>query len=125
MGNWRDSNQGTGYGPIPFDVNTALVSASLHATARLARAGIISDEFSLSMTNVSSSLSQIVASSENLTAPNGSLSSTTDHVAAIWEVNTLPLFEVVVNGSVADNRLKNLVAAATLSDTLLVANGTD
>ncbi|KAF9508271.1 hypothetical protein BS47DRAFT_1373700 [Hydnum rufescens UP504] len=33
VGNWRDSNEGTGYGRIPFDVNTALVPANLRATA--------------------------------------------------------------------------------------------
>ncbi|THH02243.1 hypothetical protein EW145_g6777 [Phellinidium pouzarii] len=44
VGNWRNSNQGMGYGPIPVDVNAVLIPASLRATARLARADILYNE---------------------------------------------------------------------------------
>jgi len=43
-GNWRDSEQGLGRGRYAYDVNAALVPASLDATARLAEAGIL-DEY--------------------------------------------------------------------------------
>ncbi|AUX21309.1 lipoprotein [Sorangium cellulosum] len=35
VGEWRDSEEGLGYGRIPFNVNVALVPAALHASARL------------------------------------------------------------------------------------------
>ena len=35
VGQWRDSQEGIGYGRYPFDVNVALVPAALEATARL------------------------------------------------------------------------------------------
>lgn len=38
-GNWRDSSEGLANGTIPYDVNTALVPASLRAIASLIRKG--------------------------------------------------------------------------------------
>ncbi|KAF2968254.1 hypothetical protein GQX73_g5293 [Xylaria multiplex] len=40
VGQWRDSNTGLGGGRIPYDVNTALVPAALHAIASLAAEGL-------------------------------------------------------------------------------------
>ena len=41
VGNWRDSNEGIGYGNRAFDVNTALWPAALYAIADLSQAGIL------------------------------------------------------------------------------------
>ena len=43
VGQWRDSNTGLGGGRYPYDVNTALVPAALHAIAELAQAGAFED----------------------------------------------------------------------------------
>jgi hypothetical protein len=43
-GNWRDSEQGLGRGRYAYDINAALVPASLAATARLAQSGLL-DEY--------------------------------------------------------------------------------
>lgn len=92
VGQWRDSNQGTGYGPIPFDVNTALVPASLRATAALLRGGIVSGNWS---------------------------ADAIDEIAAVWEQQAPSFFEVQVNASTAQSRLQNFVQAANLSNSLL------
>ncbi|KDQ56402.1 hypothetical protein JAAARDRAFT_195047 [Jaapia argillacea MUCL 33604] len=99
VGNWRDSNEGTGYGPVPFDVNTALVPASLRATDALAQAGIIPTVTSW---------------------PGGNISD----VAAVWEREAPVLFEVTIDSSTAQARLQNFVKAANLSTSLLSQNST-
>ncbi|TDL17991.1 hypothetical protein BD410DRAFT_793667 [Rickenella mellea] len=99
VGNWRDSNEGTGYGPIPFDVNTALVPASLRATAALARANIIGGNAS------------------------AGLAVEADGVAAVWEENALPFFEVSLTNETAEARLTNFVAKANLSEALIGGSG--
>lgn len=43
-GNWRDSEQGLGWGRFAYDINTALVPAALQAAARLADDGML-DEY--------------------------------------------------------------------------------
>lgn len=93
VGNWRDSNQGTGYGPIPFDVNAVLVPASLRATARLARAGILFQ--------------------------NDTLADLADSMAQVWEEKASGFFEVTINASTAESRLSNFVQQANLSQVLL------
>lgn len=93
VGNWRDSNQGTGYGPIPFDVNVVLVPASLRATARLARAGIL--------------------------FRNDTLADQANSMAQVWEEKASGFFEVTINASTAESRLSNFVQQANLSQALL------
>lgn len=95
VGNWRDSNQGLGYGFYPFDVNTALVPASLRATESLLAANILNfTAFGVDASNVGA-------------------------VADVWEQNSLALFEVSVNASEADSRLHDFVHTANLSESLL------
>jgi hypothetical protein len=92
VGEWRDSNQGTGYGPIPFDVNSALVPANLRATAQLIRGGIVSGNWS---------------------------ADAIDDIAQAWEQNAPAFFEVQVNSSTSQSRLQNFASAANLSSSLL------
>ncbi|THU89762.1 hypothetical protein K435DRAFT_728809 [Dendrothele bispora CBS 962.96] len=87
VGNWRDSNEGLGFGLYPFDVNTALVPASLRAVERL-----IEEEI----------LSAPIFHVEESQVAVGS-------VAKSWEENTLQFFEVEVAGEEAERRLKNFV----------------
>ena len=93
VGNWRDSNEGLGYGYYPFDVNTALVPASLRATEKLIEAGIV-DFANLNATYVA-------------------------NVASVWEAHAAGLFDVTVSGEEAEARLENFVKAANLSTALL------
>lgn len=44
VGQWRDSNEGLGGGRYPYDVNTGLMPAALHAIADLAGCGIFPDQ---------------------------------------------------------------------------------
>ncbi|KAL5504617.1 hypothetical protein ACEPAH_7280 [Sanghuangporus vaninii] len=108
VGNWRDSNEGNGFGRIAFDINTALVPASLRATARLARAGVIGN----SVSNVTL---------ENGTAydTNSTLADVADSIAAVWEEKALPFFKVTLDGASAEARLQNFVNKANLSEALL------
>ena len=93
VGNWRDSNQGLGYGFYPVDVNTALVPASLRATENLLKAGILSHA-TLNPSAVSA-------------------------VATVWEQQAPRLFEVTVKASTAKRYLQDFVRAANLSEALL------
>ncbi|KAI3612064.1 lipoprotein [Moniliophthora roreri] len=95
VGNWRDSNEGTGYGPIPFDVNAVLVPASLRATAALIDAGLL----------------------ETLSIPAG-------QVAQVWEEKAPKLFEVIVDESEAEARLQNFVDAPNVELGRGILNGT-
>ncbi|PIL29853.1 hypothetical protein GSI_08060 [Ganoderma sinense ZZ0214-1] len=92
-GNWRDSNQGLGHGFYPFDVNTALVPASLRATQHLLEAGVL-DFARLNASEVAA-------------------------VASVWEAQAPALFDVTVNSTNAEARLKNFVSVAGLSTALL------
>ena len=92
-GDWRDSNQGLGFGYYPFDVNTALVPASLRATQQLTEAGIL-DFAKLDPRDVAK-------------------------VAEVWETQTPALFDVRVNRTEAEARLENFVKATDLSTALL------
>ncbi|EJD08148.1 uncharacterized protein FOMMEDRAFT_144208 [Fomitiporia mediterranea MF3/22] len=108
VGNWRDSNQGTGYGPIPFDVNTALVPASLRSTARLAKAGIIGNSVPV----------LTLEDGSNYDA-NSSLADIADSLAAVWEEKSLPFFEVTLDNETAQERLRNFINETNLSEALL------
>ncbi|RDX43809.1 hypothetical protein OH76DRAFT_1409762 [Lentinus brumalis] len=98
VGNWRDSNEGLGFGLYPFDVNTALVPASLRATQALVEAGLL-----------------------NFTQPQLDASQI-DAVASVWEAQAPALFEVTVDGAEAEARLRHFVQAANLSSVLLEGN---
>lgn len=91
VGNWRDSNQGLGYGQYPLDVNTALVPSALRAIARLSAAGVFPSSYE-----------------QNATA-----------YAQVWEQQAPPLFTVSVPADVAQQRLQGFVQAANLSTALL------
>ena len=79
VGQWRDSTYGIGGARIPYDVNTALVPASLRAIAQLTRAG-----FYPAYTN---------------------WSALADEYAQVWEDSTLQFFEVSVAKSLAQQRV--------------------
>ncbi|KAF8512552.1 hypothetical protein BU17DRAFT_54049 [Hysterangium stoloniferum] len=95
VGNWRDSNEGIGYGKIPFDVNVALVPATLRAIARLTEAGIL------------------VLKGQ----PNAGKKA--QQYAEMWEQHAAGFFSVKVKGAIAQSRWKDFVVRANLTDTLL------
>ncbi|KAF5357341.1 hypothetical protein D9758_005948 [Tetrapyrgos nigripes] len=85
--NWRDSNEGIGFGKFPYDVNTALVPASLRATQRLVEEGVLQLQ----------------------TATGTNANSSIDDVVRTWEENALGFFEVEVEEEEAERRLRNFV----------------
>jgi hypothetical protein len=95
VGNWRDSNQGLGYGQIPFDVNTALVPAALRALARLTQSGLLVLE----------------------SQPDAGVQAA--RYADVWEAHATDLFNVEVNAATAESRWKDFVVRANLDDALL------
>jgi len=99
VGNWRDSNQGLGYGVVPFDVNVALVPASLRALARLSKAGLLKIK------------------------GHPDAGTKAEKYAEIWEKKASTFFEVKVAPKVAESRLKDFVVRANLTDSLLTAAG--
>ncbi|OCB85791.1 hypothetical protein A7U60_g7143 [Sanghuangporus baumii] len=99
---------GTGLGHIAFDINTALVPASLRATARLARAGVIGN-----------SVSNVTLENGTACDTNSTLADVADSIAAVWEEKALPFFKVTLDGASAEARLQNFVNKANLSEALL------
>ncbi|KAI0784480.1 hypothetical protein C8Q75DRAFT_794968 [Abortiporus biennis] len=93
--NLAHSNEGLGFGIFPFDVNAALVPASLRATEALINAGLISTS------DIDANASEI-----------GS-------IAAIWEQKSAALFKVNIDGNTAEGRLQDFVVQTNLSRTLL------
>jgi len=89
VGQWRDSTYGIGGARIPYDVNTALMPASLRAIGQLTRAGYY--------------------------PTYSNWSSLADTYAKIWEDNTLPFFEVVIPQSDAQNRVQQYVQASNFT----------
>lgn len=102
VGNWRDSNQGTGYGTIPFDVNVALVPANLRAINSLIIAGVLNAQD----LDVSASGVDLIA------------------VANKWEQDVPALFELTVDSQDAEARLIDFVQEVGLDQSLLDANNT-
>ncbi|TFK45034.1 hypothetical protein BDQ12DRAFT_731010 [Crucibulum laeve] len=98
VGNWRDSNQGTGYGRTPFDVNSALVPANIRAVDSLMQAGILP---------------------RNLTVVEGDIGVDLDEIARIWEGEAPKLFEVSVEAAEAEGRARDFIGEVGLSDALL------
>jgi len=83
VGQWRDSTFGIGGGRIPFDVNAALAPAALRSIASLARAGVLKG------------------------TPD--LATRAEDAAAVWETQTLQFFDVSVEKSLAETRIRNYV----------------
>ena len=96
VGEWRDSTYGIGGARIPYDVNTALVPASLRAIARLTRAGYYPSY--------------------------GNWSALADDYAQTWEDKTLQYFEVKIPQAQAQQRV---TAYAKQANFLGPANVTD
>jgi hypothetical protein len=86
VGQWRDSTYGIGGARIPYDVNTALVPASLRAIAQLTDAG-----FYPSYSNWSALATEY---------------------AQIWEDETLQFFQVTVPQPEAQQRVDSYVQAS-------------
>ncbi|KAF8624481.1 hypothetical protein AX17_007110 [Amanita inopinata Kibby_2008] len=97
VGNWRDSDQGLGYGRIPFDVNSALVPASLRGAEGLIDAGIL----------------------EKPSANVHGKPLTVGALATFWETRAYKFFQVSVDPSTAESRLEDFVHKDGLSDALL------
>ncbi|QRV83984.1 dynein alpha chain, flagellar outer arm [Ceratobasidium sp. AG-Ba] len=95
VGNWRDSNPGIGWGIYPFDVNTALQPAALHAIADLA------------------ALCVLASGLETIAREWGD----------IWEREAPKFFRSVVGVGDAESRLVNYVQRTNLSTDLLYGNG--
>ncbi|KAI0648904.1 hypothetical protein C8Q79DRAFT_903844 [Trametes meyenii] len=95
VGNWCDSDAGLAFGVYPFDVNAALVPASLRATEALLAAGLLD-------------FAGFIASDAH--AVGG--------VASVWEERAAGLFEVVVSARDAEARLENFVREAGLDGAL-------
>lgn len=95
VGNWRDSNEGLGYGTIPFDVNVALVPSSLRALARLVDANIL----------VLDGISDAALRAQQY--------------AQVWEQRAAEFFSVEVKGEVVHARWKDYIIRSGLDDGLL------
>lgn len=92
VGNWRDSNNGLGGGRIPYDVNTALVPAGLHAIAELSRSGFFQS--------------------------HSDWADTADKDAQVWEDKTLPFFRVQVPKIQAEMLLDSYLKVTNFSGPL-------
>ncbi|KAG8704845.1 hypothetical protein FRC11_009523 [Ceratobasidium sp. 423] len=95
VGNWRDSNQGIGWGAYPVDISTALQPAALHAIADLAALGVL----------------------------NNSLEAAAREWGDTWERESSKLFKVTIGSSDAECRLVDYVQQTNLSTALLYGNG--
>lgn len=96
VGNWRDSNQGLGWGVYPYDVSTALVPAALYAISDLAQAGLLS---------------------------NVSIGNEAARYAQVWEEQAHQFFQYTVPAAEVMPRLEQYVQLANLSESLLYGSG--
>jgi hypothetical protein len=83
VGEWRDSEFGIGGGRVPYDVNTALVPAALHAISQLSSAGLFP------------------------THPGWA--DTANQYAQVWETQTLPFFQVALEEEEAKTLVQSYV----------------
>ncbi|KZT50991.1 hypothetical protein CALCODRAFT_504066 [Calocera cornea HHB12733] len=95
VGNWRDSDEGIGYGHYPFDVNSALVPASLRAIEALSLNGLIPANYSQAA----------------------------GQYATVWENHSASFFQVSVTAANATSRLQTFVSQANLTSSLLTGSG--
>ncbi|GAC97806.1 glycogen debranching enzyme [Pseudozyma hubeiensis SY62] len=106
VGNWRDSNEGLGWGVYPYDVSTALVPAALYAVSDLARSGLLSNY-----------------TSSALNASGADLADKAASYAKIWEDEAPKFFQYNVTSQQAQQRLEGYVQRANLSTALLYGDG--
>ncbi|SJX60258.1 uncharacterized protein SRS1_11572 [Sporisorium reilianum f. sp. reilianum] len=106
VGNWRDSNQGLGWGTYPYDVSSALVPAALYAVSDMARAGLLSN-FTSKAANASGSV----------------LADKAAGYAQVWEQEAPKFFQYNVSAQQAQQRLEGYVQRANLSSSLLYGQG--
>lgn len=106
VGNWRDSNEGLGWGVYPYDVCTALVPAALYAVSDLARSGLLSN-FTSTAANAS----------------GADLADKAARYAQVWETEAPRFFEYNVSAQQAHRRLEGYVQRANLSNSLLYGQG--
>ena len=85
VGDWRDSGTGLGGGRYPYDVNAALVPATLQAAARLAASGLLAPYAS---------------------ASDRALFAGAAQMAKVWRERARPLFDVTLSHSVAANAIE-------------------
>ncbi|PWN51215.1 hypothetical protein IE53DRAFT_301358, partial [Violaceomyces palustris] len=111
VGNWRDSNQGLGWGVYPYDVSTALVPAALYAISDLASNGILS--------NLTSGMVNNASTSTNAT----DLSTLAKEYAKVWEEESPKFFQFNVSSQDVLPRLLDYVQRTNLSDSLLYGLG--
>lgn len=90
-------------------MNSALVPASLRATAALADAGVIAQP-AVDVGGVDGNTNVNGSSAGNVTIAD---------VAALWESAAPALFEVSIDQATAENRLENFLTTANLSQALL------
>ncbi|CAE6354614.1 unnamed protein product [Rhizoctonia solani] len=95
VGNWRDSNEGIGWGIYPVDISTALQPAALHAIADLAALGVL----------------------------NNSLEVRAREWGDTWERESPKFFKVAVGSNDTESRLVEYIQQTNLSTALLYGNG--
>lgn len=96
VGNWRDSGAGLGFGKYPYDVNVSLVPAALRGAARLYAAGLL--------------------------GADTSRAATLDSMAALWEQEAPPLFEIRVPELIARQRVADYASRVGLDPTEALAS---
>lgn len=106
VGNWRDSNQGGGWGVYMSDTSTALVPAALYAISDLATSGL---------------LQNFTSKTANISKDN--LAETARNYAQLWEEEAPKFFQYNVTSEDAESRLQGYVQRANLSDSLLYGQG--
>ncbi|SPO19869.1 uncharacterized protein UTRI_10007 [Ustilago trichophora] len=104
VGDWRDSNQGLGWGTYPYDVCTALVPAALYAVSDMAKAGLLQNFTSANVTE-------------------SDLAETAERYAQVWEQEAPKFFRYEVGAPEVQQRLEGYVQRANLSDSLLYGEG--
>lgn len=96
VGNWRDSGAGLGFGKYPYDVNVSLVPAALRGAARLYAAGLM--------------------------GADTSRATTLNAMAAVWEQQAPPLFEIQLPEPTAKDRVSEYATSKGLDPTAAVAS---
>lgn len=96
VGNWRDSGAGLGFGKYPYDVNVSLVPAALRGAASLYAAGLM--------------------------GADTSRATTLNVMAAVWEEQAPPLFEIQVDEATAKERVSAYATSKGLDPAPAVAS---
>jgi hypothetical protein len=96
VGNWRDSGAGLGFGKYPYDVNVSLVPAALRGAASLYANGLM--------------------------GADTSRATTLNSMAAVWEQEAPPFFEIQVDPSTAMERVSAYATSKGLDPAPAVAS---